>query len=94
MANKLRNCKIFDEYVKSGRLSQEIWYMNDYVSVAQLCPTLCDPMDCSPLDFLFLIWMIGVSKRVKLQQRYTANIKHYDAKFSVKKDFDTYACND
>ena len=25
-----------------------VWYLWDFVLVTQLCPTLCDPMDCSP----------------------------------------------
>ena len=67
-----------------------------WMTVVQLLSRvqLCYPVDCSTLDFPVLIWMIGVSERVKLQQRYKANIKCYDAKFSVKKDFDAYTCND
>ena len=36
---------------KSGVLSLRIWpssYMHCTCSVTKLCPTLCDPMDCSP----------------------------------------------
>lgn len=53
------------------------------------CVQLCNPMDCSTLGCPALVWMIGVSEKVKSQQRYTANIKHYDAKFSGKKGFET-----
>ena len=60
-------------------------WMIDCCLVAQLCSALCDPMDCSTLGCLALVWVIGVSERVKPYQRYTANIKHYDAKFSGKK---------
>ena len=30
------------------RLSQDGWVLSPRVKVAQLCPTLCDPMDCRP----------------------------------------------
>ena len=29
-------------------------FEHHFSSVAQLCPTLCDPMDCSMPDFLIL----------------------------------------
>ena len=56
--------------------------MND--SFAQSCPALCDPMDWKMPGFPVLIWMIGISERVKSQQRYTENIKYYDGKFPGK----------
>ena len=80
--------KVEDHHKRSDK------WMIDCCLVAQSCPTLCVPMDCSTLGCPALVWMTGVSERVKSQQRYTANIKHYDAKFSVKKDFGAYACND
>ena len=40
------------------------FHVGEYCSVAQLCPTLCDPMDCSTLGFSDLQhlheWIFGV----------------------------------
>ena len=35
--------------VKSTRFFRE--YLESESEVAQLCPTLCDPMDCNPWNF-------------------------------------------
>ena len=39
------------QLASEGRGSLQPWAFKPGCSAAQLCPTLCDPLDCSPPDF-------------------------------------------
>ena len=59
--------------------------------VAQLCPTLCDPMDCSPpassvhgiLQARILEWVAMPSSKVSSQPRDRTQVSHIAGRFST-----------
>ena len=50
LATNLIFISCFMKTARSKALSQELWFISMCVLVAESCPTLCDPMDCSPPD--------------------------------------------
>ena len=52
---------------RRGLTEDEMVGWHQFSSVAQLCPILCDPMDCSTLGFLVLHYLLSLLKLMSIK---------------------------